>query len=286
MHEKNIARGLIGVIGIWITAGLALPFVNVLRSFTPEQLMFVRGLMTATFAILIVRGKVFPVDRYTLLAGVGFAFGCLGLYHCIRELGPSLAIIIFTAAPVVNFLIAWGKGRHVSLAAVGSLVVMLGGIVCALHPWSSATPLTIKGVAWSIFGATSGALYYEALSKAKGDRLARCFWQAAVVAVIALLGFLISGTQFNAPDIKMSLLLIAFALMGGFLYFLANIEAFDNLPTEIASVLAQGETPAVIIMAGVLLGEKLSFFQWVGVVIALLGAGFLSRWISNQQRVS
>lgn len=286
MYGKSIARGLLGAVGIWLTAGLALPFVNVLKSFTPEQLMFARGLMTAIFAVLIMKGKVFPIDRYTLLSGVGFAFGCLGLYHGIRELGPSLAIIIITTAPIVNFLFAWGRGRHVSFAAIGSLVVMLAGVVFALHPWSSTTTLTFKGVAWSIFGATSGALYYEALSKAKGSRLTRCFWQALVVALIAISGNLISGSSIQVPEFKTVLLLVAFALMGGFLYFIANIEAFDNLPTEVASVLAQGETPAVIIMAGVLLGEKLSLSQWLGVAVALLGAGYLSRWISNQQKVS
>lgn len=286
MHGEKIARGLLGVVGIWITAGLALPFVNVLRSFSPEQLMFVRGLTTAIFAVLIVKGKVFPIDQYTLLSGVGFAFGCLGLYHGIRELGPSLAIIIITTAPVVNFLFAWGRGRHVSFAAIGSLVVVLAGVVIALHPWSSSTTLTMKGVAWSLFGGTSGALYYEALSKAKGTRLTRCFWQALVVALIAISGSVISGSVAQVPEFKTMLLLAAFALMGGFLYFIANIEAFDNLPTEVASVLAQGETPAVIIMAGVLLGEKLSLSQWTGVGIALFGAGYLSRWISNQQKVS
>lgn len=286
MHRKSIARGLLGVVGIWITAGLALPFVNVLRSFTPEQLMFIRGLMTAMFAILIVKGRVFPTNRYTILSGLGFAFGCLGLYHGIRELGPSMAIIIITTAPVVNFLIAWIRGRHVSLAAIASLTLMIGGVMFALHPWSSNTTLTVRGVAWSIFGTISGALYYEALSKAKGDRLVRCFWQATIVSLVALFGTLISKPEIIVPDFKTNLLLLAFALMGGFLYFLANIEAFDNLPTEIASVLAQGETPAVIIMAGVLIGEKLNLSQWLGVGVALFGAGYLSHWISKQQRVS
>ncbi len=248
--------------------------------------MFARGITTAVFAVLILRGKVFPTDWYTLLSGVGFAFGCLGLYHGIREIGPSLAIIIITTAPVVNFLFAWGRGRQVSLTAISSLMVMLAGVVFTLHPWGNNTILSFKGVAWTICGAISGALYYEALSKAKGTRLNRCFWQALVVALIAISANLISGSVVQVPDFKTTILLVAFALTGGFLYFIANIEAIDNLPTEVASVLAQGETPAIIIMAGVLLGEKLNFSQWFGVAIALFGAGYLSLWISNQKKVS
>jgi len=61
-----------------------------------------------------------------------------------------------------------------------------------------------------------------------------------------------------------------------FLYFLSIIFAFDYLETEVASVLAMGETPAVILGAGVLLGEKMSVVQWGGVIIALLATAALS----------
>jgi hypothetical protein len=69
---------------------------------------------------------------------------------------------------------------------------------------------------------------------------------------------------------------VGFAIVGGFLYFLANLVAFSNLPQVVAAVLVQGETPAVILMAKVLLGEQLNRLQWLGVLIALLGAGYLS----------
>jgi drug/metabolite transporter (DMT)-like permease len=285
VHAKNITRGLVGVVGIWITAGLALPLVNVLKAFSPEQLMCVRGLMTAVCAFCILRGRVFPVNSYTILSGLGFAGGCLGLYHGIRELGPSLTIIFFTTAPIVNFGIAWYKGKHVSFAAIGSLVVMLGGVVSALQPWSSGNTITKPGVFWCTFGTVSGALFYEALAKAKGSKLVRCFWQAGVVAIVGFFGSLVLAPQILIPDFATTLIVIEFALMGGFLYFLSNIEAFDNLPVEIASVLAQGETPAVILVSGLLLGERLTLYQWLGVIVALCGAVYLSHWISNQKQV-
>ncbi len=59
---------------------------------------------------------------------------------------------------------------------------------------------------------------------------------------------------------------------------------FENLPTTEASVLAQGETPAVIIGAAILLSEEVGLVQWLGVGIALLGAGYLSYWLSKKSK--
>jgi len=50
--QKNTLVGLLGILGIWLTAGLALPFVNVLGMFTPPQLMVFRGFLTAVMAFI------------------------------------------------------------------------------------------------------------------------------------------------------------------------------------------------------------------------------------------
>lgn len=97
-----------------------------------------------------------------------------------------------------------------------------------------------------------------------------------------MIGTLFSKTPLIIPDGKTAGLLIGFALVGGFLYFLSYIEAFAHLPIDAASVLAQGETPAVILMSGVIVGDKLNLLQWLGVAIALYGAWYLSRWLSKQ----
>jgi drug/metabolite transporter (DMT)-like permease len=76
---------------------------------------------------------------------------------------------------------------------------------------------------------------------------------------------------------KLILLVLGFAFVGGFLYWIANLVAFGNLATTEASILAQGETPAVILGASILLGEHLTLVQWVGVVVALYGAWYTSR---------
>ncbi len=38
--------GLVALVGVWLTAGNALPLVNILKMFTPEQLLAARGLLS------------------------------------------------------------------------------------------------------------------------------------------------------------------------------------------------------------------------------------------------
>lgn len=283
--ERKPAVGLLGIVGIWITAGLALPFVNVLRELSAPQLMAARGLVTAALAYALLRGVVWEPDRATLGMAASFALACLGLYMGIRAWGASPTIVIVTATPLVNFAVATWRGRTVSGAAIASLLLTLAGVLIALRPWDAQLLRSGEhlraGLAWSVFGALLNGAFYEFLARARSTpRLERCFWQAVAVLVVGVVGSASASWQPALQDGRLLAWLVGFAFVGGFLYFLANIEAFDHLPTDVASVLAQGETPAVILMASLLLGERLSASQWVGVLLALSGAWYLSHWLT------
>lgn len=92
-----------------------------------------------------------------------------------------------------------------------------------------------------------------------------------------------SWAQIAQP--KIAALVVGFAFVGGFLYWLSNLMAFENLPTTEASVLAQGETPAVIIGAVFMLHEHLTLIQWIGVGVALYGAWQLGRYLQKASSV-
>ena len=81
--------GLVGIFGVWLTAGLALPMVNVLKAFKPFQLMLVRGLVTAVVAALLLEGRVKFSNSVTIYGALCFAFACLGLFKSIRLLGAA-----------------------------------------------------------------------------------------------------------------------------------------------------------------------------------------------------
>lgn len=276
MHRKTLL-GLFGVLGIWLTAGLALPFVNVLNMFTPPQLMVFRGFLTAAMALIGLRGVIGRVDKYTYLIALTLPFATLGLFEGIRHWGAGPTIIIITATPLVNLVIGAFLGRRISPASIVGLVLVLGGVVIAR--WGGH--FQWAGFAWTLFGTIMNGILYEFFARAKATSLQKCFYACMGMGTLGLV--LSAGASWSAiAEPKLILLVLGFAFVGGFLYWIANLMAFENLPTTEASVLVQGETPAVILGASVLLGEHLTLVQWVGVGIALYGAWYLSRWLAKQ----
>ncbi len=279
--QRKTSLGIFGVLGIWLTAGLSLPFVNVLNMFTPEQLMVFRGFLTAGMALIGLRGIVGRVDRYTYLIALTLPFATLGLFEGIRHWGAGPTIIVITVTPLVNLFIGIFLGRRVSWASVFGLVLVLGGVMMAR--WGGH--FQWAGFAWTLFGTIMNGVLYELFARAKATPLQKCFWACMGMGTLGLvLSAHTSWTPIMQP--KLAGLILGFAFVGGFLYWIANLLAFENLPTTEASVLAQGETPAVIIGAGILLGEHLDLIQWIGVAIALCGVWYLIRWLCQKPTIS
>lgn len=275
--KQKTLLGLLGALGIWLTAGFALPFVNVLGMFTPEQLMVFRGFLTALMAFIGLRGKIGWADKYTYLIALTVPFATLGLFQGIRHWGAGPTIIVITATPLVNLAIGAFLGRKISGASIIGLVLVLSGVTIAR--WGGHFEWT--GFAWTLLGTIANSVLYEWFSRAKSQLLQKCFWGSVGMGALGLV-MSVNTSWAPAAEPRLVLLLIGFAFVGGFLYWLANLLAFENLPTTEASVLAQGETPAVILGASFLLGEQLTFIQWIGVAVALCGAWYLSRWLSRK----
>jgi drug/metabolite transporter (DMT)-like permease len=271
VHHEKTWLGLLGILGICLTAGLALPFVNVLTMFTPEQLMVVRGFLTAAIALIALRGTLGHVDKYTYLIALTGPFAVLGLFHGIRHLGAGPAIIIVTATPLVNFAIGLFSRRRLSAVTIIAFLLVLGGVVMAR--WGGTFNWT--GFLWIVFGTILNGILYELFNRASAQPLQKCFWAAIGMGTLGL----VLSTNASWPsvtDLKLIAYVVGFAFVGGFLYWFANVIAFANLPVNEASVLAQGETLFVLVGAMIFLGEHLTLVQWIGVAIALLGTGYLS----------
>jgi drug/metabolite transporter (DMT)-like permease len=270
VHREKTWLGLLGIVGIWLTAGLALPLVNVLTMFTPEQLMVVRGFVTAAITLIGLRDTFRQVDKYTYLIAVTGPFATLGLFEGIRHLGAGPTIIIVTATPLVTFAISLYSRRRLSTVTVMAFLLVLGGVVMAR--WGGRFNWT--GFLWAVFATILNGILYELFNRARARPLQKCFWACIGMGSLGL----VLSAQASWPSLNLTLIVyvLAFAFLGGFLFWFANVIAFAHLPVNEASVLAQGETLFVLLGAMVFLGEHLTFVQWIGVAIALVGTGYLS----------
>lgn len=267
--------GVLAALGISLTAAIALPLVNVFKSMEPSELMLVRGGVTAILIALVFTTHVGKPSKQIFTFSLLFSLATLALYTSIRVWGASPVLVVLTTTPIVNITVKFVPGQPVAGRVYVCLAGLLLGIIIALAPWESDFDL------WGFSLAAMATLFagfgFEMLAGQKGiDAYNKSFWLAVVTVIVGLVASLandhlpLTGEVWSVAHI---LALVGFGVTGGFAYYLANIMAFEKLRTEVASVLAMAETPAVIVGAWLMLGEKLSFLQWAGVLLAL-GATF------------
>lgn len=271
MQNRNTLVGIVAALGISITAAVALPLVNVFKTLTPGELMVMRGGVSAILVAMLFPKRITFVSRNVFAFSFLFGMANFCLYSAIRAWGANPTIVILTATPVTNIVAKWWRGHHVESRVTLSLAVLLAGVLVALNPWQ--TTFNLHGFLWSVTATLLIGIGFEILGVTKDvDPYYKSFWIAILMIVIGTVSTALAGrVPFSAEvwDASHLAALVGYGVIGGFLYILANVIAFEKLKTEVASTLAMGETPAVILGAWVTLGEHLSIIQWCGVLVAL-----------------
>lgn len=285
MKTNETTIGVLAALGISVTAAIALPLVSVFRSMELSELMVARGGVTAILVVLVLTRHVGKPSKRMLTFSLTFSLATLVLYAGIRAWGASPTLVVLTTTPVVNIAAKLLRGHSVDGRVYVCLAGLLLGVMIALNPWQA--DFDLWGFALSVAATVLAGIGFEVLAGQKGiDPYSKSFWIAVVTVVVGILATLTNGHLPFAHEtwsVPHALALVGFGITGGFAYYLANIVAFEKLKTEVASTLAMAETPAVIVGAWLMLGETLTFIQWIGVLIALGATAALSATEANQK---
>ena len=114
MKPSGTIVGIVAAIGISTTAAIALPLVNVFQALSTQELMIVRGGVSAVVTATLFRRRIsYATDRVILFS---FLFGLanLSLYNSIRAWGVNPTIVILTSTPMVNIAAKRWKGEAVA----------------------------------------------------------------------------------------------------------------------------------------------------------------------------
>ena len=278
MKLNATVTGIIAAFGISVTAAIAVPLVNVFKTLTTGELMMVRGGVSAILIAMLFPRRISLATRNVFLFSFLFASANFCLYNGIRAWGANPTIVIITTTPIVNILAKRWRGQVVDSRVTGSLLTLLVGVLIALNPWQ--TPFDLHGALWSVTATLLVGVGFEVLGASKKiDPYYKSFWIAMLMVMIGVVTTLVAGRipfSVEAWHVSQAIALMLYGCTGGFLYILANVIAFEKLKTEVASTLAMGETPAVIIGAWLALGERMSPIQWSGVILALGATAVLS----------
>ena len=197
MHALSVSTLLAIILGVWGIPCVALPLVKRLN--VPEEhLLFIRGTSAALLASLILRGRVLEgADAYTFYIALAFIGGSVGLYKAIRSAwGPNRTIVMLTGTPALNVLAAWLLfDRRIPAIVLGSLVVLMFGIIVALQPWEKNADPKVGSVGlsfgWGFFSCAisvvSNAAFYETMKRTHAPLLVNGFWIGAAVSIATLI---------------------------------------------------------------------------------------------------
>ena len=266
-------------------AAAFIPFVSVLGAVTAlglgtswaKQLFPVIGAQGTTalrvgFSALLLlviwrpwRRTLQPGDwRSVLLYGSTLGLMNLSFYMALRTIPFGLAVAIEFAGPLTVAVLSSRRALDfvwVALAAAGlSLLLPLGLGDSRLDP---------VGVLWALAAATLWGLYIvfgKRLSHLHAGHSVALGLSVAALVVVPV-GVWHAGTALLSPGVL--LIGVCVAAISSAIPISLEMVALKRLPKEAFGILISMEPAVAALLALVLLGEQLSFTQWLAIALVM-----------------
>ncbi len=275
--------GLLAIILLWLSAAISVPLINRYSEFRPEMLLVMRG-FAVILAFLAARKNSFFRDKQVIFGGLLLAVSSINFFQAINLWSANSVIIIVTMTPVVNVLIALGHGTRISTVTILSLILVIVGVSFALDVFHQV--IHMPGLILSLLCMIAAGLGMDCWSKTKVGVAGKMLAYSTILILLSI--FVISVTPGKAQIVPTGVsvwtafyVYSAVGCLGGIVYLCCVGIALERLPVTTTSILLQGETPAVIIGSWFIVGEKISLWQWIGVVIMLTGIILLMLWTAK-----
>jgi uncharacterized membrane protein len=244
----------------------ALPTLTVLAASQPF------GLGALGLAVA-VRGTGVP-GREVAWAALSAVFGTAGLFAFYRGLATgAMSVVAPIAAVAVGVPVIWGiavSGDHVSGLQVIGFVAAVGGSVAASLERRPERTQVAAGVGWAALAMLAFGAYYVPMHAASTRDwlwpafLFRCTSVTLVYSVVLVRRFRPTGLRGHWPG----LITIGLLDTGGNALF-AGASKHGLL--SVVSVLASLYPVVTVLLARIVLGERVQRTQDAGVVVALAG---------------
>ena len=215
-----------------------------------------------------------PWVGWAMLAGIAGASGLVAFYTALASGTMGVVAPVASMGVVVPVVLGVASGETPSAWVWVGILVAVVGIVLASGPELSGAvsprPVLLAGCAAVCFGT---ALF--SLDRAARDSLLMALWgmRATSVTLFVLVALVLRSVGGTRRGDLVQLALIGFAdLLANALFATASSRG----QVSIASVLGSLYPVATILLARLVLGERLRPVQQVGVLCALAGAAVIS----------
>lgn len=234
------------------------------------------GLLIVSLVVVGTGGPSGSTDWvvWSILAGVTGSLGLLCFYAALATGTMGVVSPIAALGAVVPVLTGFARGEQPSAIAMLGIFVGLLGVVAASGPELSTNvggrPIVLAAASGAFFGA---CLTFVALGAESSSIMTLWGMRATSVSGFVIVALLTRSLGSLRPADAPSLFAIGMADAGAnFLFALATQRGLVSITSVVGSLYPV----ATVILAYVVLHERLQRIQVVGVIAALVGVGLVS----------
>ena len=207
-----------------------------------------------------------------MLGGVGGAVGLSAFYKAMAVGTMSVVSPITACSALVPFVLSLATGeRPAAIAAMGAIHALAGAILASLEERRSSSPERARAVVLAVVSAVAIGLfvYFVGLGSREGDVLSTLV--GARIGSLATLLVLVVGSRTPVRIPRVSLPAVALVGIGDVTANALFAFASSHGLLSLVSVLGSLYPVVTLLLAYVVLHERLTRTQQAGVAIALAG---------------
>ena len=221
-----------------------------------------------------VGGRSFALG---LLAGLGGGVGLAAFYRALSLGTMSVVSPVVACGALVPFVISIATGERPSKLALAGAVAALGGAVLAsVEERRAASPARARAIGLAVVAAIALGLfvYFLGLGSRHGDALSTLF--GARIGSLALLIVVASARRASMRVPRRWLLAVAAVGLADVAANALFAFAAGHALLALVSVLGSLYPVVTVLLAHVVLGERLTRTQKTGVAVALAGVAAIA----------
>jgi drug/metabolite transporter (DMT)-like permease len=209
----------------------------------------------------------------------------ISLYRAFSVGKLALVTPVAASYPALTVVLAFVSGERLkSAAAIGILIVLAGVMLTVIPDTSVAVRADLiegrseRGLGWALAAALGFGVMFWLLgfhvTPVLGGSLPVWIMRLMGACLVVVLPFR-PGSAPVIPRGKVWWMLSAAALLDT-TAFVSNTTGLAIGPVSVVTVLASLFGPVAVLMAWIILGERLSRRQWIGVSLIFVGVGLVS----------
>jgi drug/metabolite transporter (DMT)-like permease len=235
-----------------------------------------RYLVAAGLLALLVRGPRPPLGKRLRLWGIGgvFVFNSVAYFRALETIPASVtSLVLYTYPMIVTFLAAAAGLERLRLRSVLAATAAFAGCALTAGGVPKGETLPLEGIGWALGAAAIYSGYIVLSSRFGAGVPARVLaLHLAQVAALVCTGLaLLDGGLALPPDPRGWLSVLGIGVVSTVVAMSAFLAGMALVGPTRASLLSSLEVIVTLTLAALVLGERLSAWQWLGAAL-ILGA--------------